>query len=140
MIPVTPQIAIEDDEIELRFKRSPGPGGQHVNKVETAVELRFDMGRSEALMPDVKDRLAGLAGRRLTKEGVIVIHADRFRSQERNREDALARLVDLIRRAAVVPTKRRPTKPSRAAREKRYQAKQKRGSVKKLRGRVTDRD
>jgi ribosome-associated protein len=136
MIPVTRSIAISEDELSESFIRSPGPGGQNVNKVETAVQLRFDAAQSPNLPPDVFARLRGIAGQRMTAEGVIVITARRFRSQDRNRQDARDRLVDLIRKATVAPKKRRPTKPSLAARRKRIEAKKKRGEVKKTRGKV----
>src|SRR5262249_28867885 len=117
-----------------------GPGGQNVNKVASAVQLRFDLSRSRSLPAEVRDRLARLAGRRLTGDGVIVITAQRFRTQERNRQDALERLVDLIRRAAVAPALRRPTRPSAGARERRLQAKARRAAVKELRRPRPDRD
>ena len=138
MIVVTPHITLADDEIEEHFIRSPGPGGQNVNKVETAVQLRFDAARSPALPPEVRYRLKGLAGSRMTLDGVIVITARRFRSQERNRADARERLVELIRCATEVPKNRRPTRPTLASKSRRLSAKKQKGSVKKTRGRVAD--
>lgn len=135
MIPVTPFIAIDEDELEESFVRASGPGGQNVNKVSSAVQLRFAMAASPNLPDDVKTRLARIAGAKLTKDGVIVLTADRFRDQARNREDARERLIDLIRQATHVPKPRRPTKPTRAAKEKRMDAKSKRGAVKALRQR-----
>jgi ribosome-associated protein len=140
MIPVTLTLSISEDELSESFIRSPGPGGQNVNKVETAVQLRFDAANSENLPAEVFARLRGIAGQRMTTEGVIVITARRFRSQDRNRQDARDRLVDLIRQATEVPKKRRPTKPSRAARHRRMDSKTKRGKVKKTRGRVGPED
>ncbi len=135
MIDVTPHISLPDSEITLSFVRSSGPGGQNVNKVATACELRFDARRSLALPADVAVRLMKLAGRKLTRDGVIVISADRFRSQEQNREDALSRLADMIREAAKPPPpKRRPTRPTKASVERRLKSKTVRSSVKKLRG------
>ncbi|MCA3563943.1 MAG: aminoacyl-tRNA hydrolase [Methylocystis sp.] len=135
MIDVTPHISLPDNEITLSFVRSSGPGGQNVNKVATACELRFDARRSLALPADVAVRLMKLAGRKLTRDGVIVISADRFRSQEQNREDALSRLADMIREAAKPPPpKRRPTRPTKASVERRLKSKTVRSSVKKLRG------
>lgn len=136
MIPVTRFISISEDELEERFIRSPGPGGQKVNKVETAVQLRFDAAHSPNLPPEVFARLRGIAGQRMTADGVIVITARRFRTQERNRQDARDRLVELIRKATVAPKKRRPTRPSLAAKRKRVENKKKRGEVKKTRGKV----
>ncbi len=130
MIRVTGTIALDEAELRERFIRASGPGGQKVNKVATAVQLRFDAARSPALTEDVRRRLLRLAGRRATKDGVIVIDARRFRTQEQNREDALARLLTLIRHAAQAPKPRRPTKPTRAARERRLQAKRRRGERK----------
>lgn len=140
MIPITPAISISEDEFEERFVRSPGPGGQHVNKVETAVQLRFDAANSPNLPPEVLARLRGLAGRRMTKDGVVVITARRTRSQERNRADALERLVELVREAAVPPKTRRPTKPTRAAKRRRLEGKKIRGAIKKGRGRIGETD
>ena len=133
MIRVTDRIAIDEREIEESFVRSSGPGGQNVNKLATAVQLRFDVRRSPSLPNDVSVRLQRLAGSRLTNDGVLIITAQRFRTQERNRADALERLVALIREAAVVPKKRRPTKPSKAAKRKRLDAKKRRSSIKSLR-------
>jgi len=133
MIRVNAGISLEDSEIEESFIRSSGPGGQNVNKVASAVQLRFDVWRSPSLPKEVKVRLSRLAGRRLTNGGVLVITAQRHRSQDHNRKDALDRLIDLIRLAAVRPTLRKPTTPTRASRHKRLQVKKLRGSVKKLR-------
>ncbi|HEY7664137.1 MAG TPA: alternative ribosome rescue aminoacyl-tRNA hydrolase ArfB [Xanthobacteraceae bacterium] len=133
MIRVTKSIAIGEDELEERFIRASGPGGQNVNKLASAVQLRFDVSGSPSLPDEVRARLARLAGRRLTREGVLVINAQRHRTQERNREDARERLIELIRRAAVAPIPRRATKPTAGARERRLQSKKHRGSIKSLR-------
>jgi len=133
MIQITPSISINENEIEEHFIRSPGPGGQKANKVATAVQLRFDLRGSPALPEAVRTRAARLAGRRLTKDGVMVITAARFRSQERNREDALARLVELLGKAAERPTPRRATRPSKAAKRRRLDGKTRRGAIKRLR-------
>jgi len=133
MIRITPSISIGEVELEEHFIRASGPGGQNVNKLSSAVQLRFDVRRSPSLPEGVRARLEQLAGRRLTREGVLVINAQRYRTQERNRDDARERLVDLIRRAAVPPAPRRPTKPSRLARERRLQSKKHRAAIKGLR-------
>ena len=133
MIPITKTIALQDDEIDLLFTRSSGPGGQNVNKVSTAVQLRFDVGNSPSLPGDVRTRLIRLAGRRITQEGVLIIEARQFRTQERNREDAVERLKELIREAAKKPKPRKKTKPTAAAKERRIESKKKRGAVKKAR-------
>ncbi|MBL4613902.1 MAG: aminoacyl-tRNA hydrolase [Magnetovibrio sp.] len=136
MIRVTNTIALAEDEIVERFIRAPGPGGQNVNKVESAVQLRLDAGRSPALNAGVFQRLKVLAGRRMTLDGVIVIAASRFRTRERNRSDALARLVELIQKAAQPPKPRRKTRPTLASKTRRLVGKKKRAGVKKGRGPV----
>jgi ribosome-associated protein len=133
LIPINCHLFLDDSEIEESFVRASGPGGQNVNKVASAVQLRFDLSGSRSLPQDLRERLARLAGRQLTRDGVIVIIAQRYRTQERNRQDALDRLVGLIRRAAVPPIPRRPTKPTRAAKERRLQAKAKRSAIKESR-------
>jgi ribosome-associated protein len=140
MIRITHTIALADDEIREEFVRSSGPGGQNVNKVATAVVLRFDAAGSPSLPDDVRARLVRLAGRRLTEDGVLVIHARRYRTQGRNRQDARERLVALIRKAAHRPKERRRTKPSRASRERRLDTKRQRSTTKRHRRSVSTSD
>jgi ribosome-associated protein len=133
LIRIDERISIDERELEERFIRASGPGGQNVNKLASAVQLRFDVRGSQSLPDDVRARLERLAGRRLTRQGTLVITAQRHRTQERNRADARDRLIELIRRAAVAPVRRRPTRPGAGARERRLQTKKRRGSVKDLR-------
>src|SRR5581483_9519438 len=133
MLLITPLLAIDESEIQESFVRASGPGGQNVNKVATAVQLRFDVRHSPSLSEDVKARLLRLAGRRVSADGVITIDARRFRMQEQNRADARERLAELIRRAMEAPKVRRATKPSRAAKGRRLETKRKRSKVKRLR-------
>ena len=137
-IPVTRSISIDSDELQESFTRAGGPGGQHVNTTDSAVLLRFDVGACLTLPDAVKNRLAVLAGSRLTREGVLVLRSEGARSQLLNRQEVRERLLDLIREATIVPKRRRPTKPSKAAKTRRMEGKAKRGTVKALRGRVTD--
>ena len=135
MIEITGWLRIEDDEIVEKATRASGPGGQHVNKTSTAIELRFDVRNSPTLPEDVKARLETLAGSRLTQDGVIVLFAQGSRSQEMNRQEARERLIELIRRATEKPKPRRPTKPTYSSKLKRLETKGKRSGVKALRGR-----
>jgi len=136
MIRVTDNISIDEAALEERFIRAPGPGGQKVNKVATAVQLRFDAAAAGGLPEDVRQRLRRLAGRRMTTAGVLIIEARRFRTREMNRRDAIARLVALLRQAAQKPTPRRPTKPGVGATRRRLEIKRRRAAAKRLRGRV----
>ena len=133
MIRVTDQISIDESELDESFVRSSGPGGQNVNKLSTAVQLRFDVRRSPSLPNDVAIRLMRLAGKRMTKDGVLVIIAQSHRTQERNRADAEERLIELIRQAAVRPVARRATKPTQASKKRRIEGKKHRSSIKSLR-------
>jgi ribosome-associated protein len=130
MLQITPSISIDDSEIEERFVRASGPGGQNVNKVATAVQLRFDAGRSASIHDEVRARLTAIAGSRMTADGVLVIDARTFRTQAQNREAARERLVELLRRAAVRPKRRRKTRPSGASRLQRLDSKRRRANTK----------
>jgi len=133
MLRITDRIVLDDRDLSESFIRAGGPGGQNVNKVASAVQLRFDAAHSSALTDRVRARLAVIAGRRMTQDGVLVITAQRFRTQERNRADAYERLADLIRRAAIEPERRIATRPTRAAKRRRLDSKTARGKVKRLR-------
>src|SRR5215510_7454499 len=133
MLRITSQIAIDEAELDEAFIRASGPGGQNVNKLSSAVQLRFDVRQSPSLPDDVRTRLERLAGKRLTREGVLVITAQRHRTQERNRADARERLIELVREAATPPVPRRPTRPTRASKERRIDSKKRRATIKGLR-------
>ena len=135
-IDISPNLSIDESELEITFVRSSGPGGQNVNKVATAAQLRFDAAHSRSLPPDVRARLISRAGSRITRDGVLIITARRFRTQERNRADAIDRLVEMIRTAATPPKHRRKTKTPRAAKARRVDEKRRRSVTKRLRGSV----
>jgi ribosome-associated protein len=137
MISITPTISLPEDEIQLEFVRAAGPGGQNVNKVATAVQLRFDVRRSPSLPDDVRQRLFRLAAKQITNAGVLIINARRYRTQDRNRRDALARLVALIRKAAEKPVPRLKTKPTQGAQRRRLDAKRRQSDIKRQRGAKT---
>src|SRR5574341_1810488 len=132
MLEITPSIGIDERELQFEFIRASGPGGQNVNKVATAVQLRFDTGAS-SLPEEVKNRLISIAGKRVTNEGMLVIEARKFRTQEQNREEAIQRFVELVRKAAVKPKPRRKTKPTQASKEERLREKKRRGEIKRIR-------
>ena len=130
---ITDTLSIDDNELEWDFVRSSGPGGQNVNKVATAVQLRFDVRRSPSLPDDVRERLVRLSGKRMTSDGVLVIHARRFRTQEGNRQDAWDRLSELVKKALIRPRVRKPFRPSKLAKQKRLDSKKRQGELKKMR-------
>jgi ribosome-associated protein len=140
MLAISPTVSIDDSEIEERFVRASGPGGQNVNKVATAVQLRFDVARSRALDDETRTRLIALAGSRMTTEGVLVVDARRYRTQAENRDDARERLADLIRQALVRPKRRRKTRPTASSKHQRLDSKRRRANTKRGRGRVGDDD
>jgi ribosome-associated protein len=135
-VQITPDVTLPDQELVWSFVRASGPGGQNVNKVATAAQLRFDLAGTQSLDPAVKQRLRSLAGRRVTEDGALLIMARNHRTQEGNRREALERLADLVRRASVAPKARKPTRPTRAARQRRLDTKTQRRATKNLRGRV----
>jgi len=135
MIPITESLSLDEDELVERFVKASGPGGQHVNKTSSAVELRFDVRNSPSLPADVRARLERLAGSRLTLDGVIVLFAQNARSQEMNRQDARERLFELIRRASLAPKRRKATRPTKASKLRRLDGKSRRGAIKAMRGR-----
>ncbi len=132
MLEITPSLQIDERDLQIDFIRASGPGGQNVNKVATAAQLRFDV-RVSSLPEKVKERLIRLAGKRLTSEGILVIEAKRFRTQEQNREDAIQRFVELVRQSLIEPKKRKKTKPTRAAKEERLKEKKRRADIKRIR-------
>jgi len=132
MIQITPSLHIDESELQFEYIRASGPGGQNVNKVATAVQLRFDV-KSSILRDDIKQRLIKFAGSKMTNEGVLILEAKRFRTQEQNREDAIRRFIKLVRRSASKPKKRIKTLPTKASRERRLKAKKQRGNIKKIR-------
>jgi ribosome-associated protein len=139
MILITPALQIDERELQFEYIRASGPGGQNVNKVATAVQLRFDVANSPSLASDTKVRLIRLAGKRVNTDGVLVIEARRFRSQEANREDAVRRFIELLRKSVEPVKPRKKTKPTSASREKRLQEKKRKGEIKKSRqGRISD--
>ena len=133
MIEITSSVSINQDEIQIDFMRASGPGGQNVNKVSSAAQLRFDIRNSPSLEPEVKERLIRLAGSRVTGDGILIIEAKRYRTQENNKEDAIKRLTNLIHKAGIKPKKRIHTLPNRSSREKRLKEKKKKGEIKKYR-------
>jgi len=132
MIQITPSIHIDESELQFEYIRASGPGGQNVNKVATAVQLRFDV-KSSSLSNDLKQRLVKLAGSKMTNDGVLILEAKRYRTQEQNRDDAILRFVELVRKSATRPKKRIKTIPTKASRERRLKAKKQRGNIKKIR-------
>jgi ribosome-associated protein len=132
MLEITPSLQIDERELQIDFIRASGPGGQNVNKVAPAVQLRFDL-HASSFPEDVKERLIHLAGNRMTSEGVLLIEAKRFRTQEQNREDAIQRFIALVRKALIKPKTRKKTKPTQAAKEERLKEKKRRGEIKKMR-------
>ena len=137
MLKITDKIYINEDDVEVRFIRSPGPGGQHVNKVESAVQIRFDTNFFQALDMSMFDRLKKLSGQRMNSEGVVIMTANSTRSQIRNREEVMVRLVELLKKAATIPKLRKKTRPTFASKTKRIEGKKRKGSLKKLRSKKT---
>jgi len=140
MLEITPTDKIDERELQFEYIRASGPGGQNVNKVATAVQLRFDIPNSPSLASDVKGRLIQLTGNRVNANGVLLIEAKRFRTQEQNREDAIQRLVDLVRKSLVPPKPRKKTKPTKASKEKRLKAKTIKGEIKRMRRKPSDKE